>query len=233
MTLPGPMMSTITVGGVEKLPVFVADMEEPCLLGLDSLFWNAACDDLRRMQRQVRGEAVPLILEAAAKQVESPVTRLDIEGQRLELHCRVVRQGEAVDATEDTRGGHAAVNKCGGEMNDGVGKVGPMGSGRSEADKQWDGGQHVHPVVGWMEESEQPGREELALESPVTKALEQWKMLRGQESVWQRRVEDAATREHTWLLVNPFSLQVERLEEAHVGISGGHLGHRKTLCSLY
>ena len=36
--LRGPMVSTITVGGVEeKLPVFVADMEEPCLLGLDFL----------------------------------------------------------------------------------------------------------------------------------------------------------------------------------------------------
>ena len=34
----------------------VADMEEPCLLGLDSLFGNAACDDLGRMQRKVRGE---------------------------------------------------------------------------------------------------------------------------------------------------------------------------------
>ena len=44
MTLPGPVMSTITVGGVEeKLPVFMADMEEPCLLGL--------CDDLGGMQR--------------------------------------------------------------------------------------------------------------------------------------------------------------------------------------
>ena len=43
-------MSTITVGGVEeKLPVFVTDMEEPCLLGLDFLVQNAACMDLGRM----------------------------------------------------------------------------------------------------------------------------------------------------------------------------------------
>ena len=38
MTLRGPVVSTITVSGVEeKLPVFVADMEEPCQLGLDFL----------------------------------------------------------------------------------------------------------------------------------------------------------------------------------------------------
>ncbi|MPC64057.1 hypothetical protein E2C01_058168 [Portunus trituberculatus] len=34
---PGPMMCTITVGGVEKLPAFVADVEEPCLMELNSL----------------------------------------------------------------------------------------------------------------------------------------------------------------------------------------------------
>ena len=81
-------MSTITVGGVEeKLPVFVAEMEEPCLLGLDFLVQNAACVDLRRMQMQVQGETVPLVLESAAKQVESPMTSSDVEDKRLELHC--------------------------------------------------------------------------------------------------------------------------------------------------
>ena len=63
MTLPGPVMSTIAVGGVvEKLTVSVDDMEKPCLLGLDSLFGNAVCDDLGRIQRQVCGEVIPLIL---------------------------------------------------------------------------------------------------------------------------------------------------------------------------
>ena len=76
-----------TVTGHCELTVSVADMEKPCLLGPDSLFRKAACDDLRRMQRQLRGEAVPLILEAAAKQVESPVTSSDVEDERLELHC--------------------------------------------------------------------------------------------------------------------------------------------------
>ena len=48
-----------------ELRVSVTDMEEPCSLGLDSLFGNTACDDLGRMQRKVRGEVVPLILEDA------------------------------------------------------------------------------------------------------------------------------------------------------------------------
>ena len=58
-----------------------------------------------------------------------------------------------------------------------------MGSRQSKAGQQWDGGRHFDPdiasvlewVLGWMEEGEQPCREELSPESPVTKALvEQW-----------------------------------------------------------
>ena len=52
-----------------------------------------------------------------------------------------------------------------------------------------------------------------------------------QDGVLQKGVEDAATQQ-TWLLVNPFSLQVELLEEAHAGVSGGHQGRRKTLLCL-
>ena len=85
-------------------------MEKPCLLGLDSLFGNAACDDLGRMQRKVRGEIVPLVLEDAVKQVESPVTSSDVE-ERLELNCGVVRECEAADATGEGGGGHAAVKR--------------------------------------------------------------------------------------------------------------------------
>ena len=56
----------------------MVDMEKPCLFGLDSvsdLFRKTACDDLGRMKKQVRGEAAPLIHEAAAKQVENPRCR--------------------------------------------------------------------------------------------------------------------------------------------------------------
>ncbi|XP_045137482.1 uncharacterized protein LOC123519898 [Portunus trituberculatus] len=83
----GPVMCTIMVGGVEKLPAFVADMEEPCLVGLDSLVQSAASVDSGRMQMQVYEEMLPLILEDAAEQVESPVTSSDVKDERLELHC--------------------------------------------------------------------------------------------------------------------------------------------------
>ena len=90
MTLSGPVMSTM--GGVEKLSVFLDDMGEPCLLRLDSLFRKAPCEDLGRMLRQVREKAVPLILENAAEQVEP----------RDELRCR---GGETADALPSCEGG--------------------------------------------------------------------------------------------------------------------------------
>ena len=114
------MVSTITVGGVEeKLPVFVADMEEPCLLGLDFLVQNAVCMALGMMQMQVQGETVPLVLEGAAKQVESPVTSSDVEDERVELDCRVVREGGVAGATETARTRRAAASSRGGEVKGG------------------------------------------------------------------------------------------------------------------
>ena len=82
-------MSTTAVGGIEKATVSVANMENPCLLGLDSLFQSAACDDLGRMQRQVGEKAVQMILEGTAEQVESPMTNSYVEdetGAALQRH---------------------------------------------------------------------------------------------------------------------------------------------------
>ncbi|MPC50187.1 hypothetical protein E2C01_044010 [Portunus trituberculatus] len=97
-------------------------MEEPCLLGLDFLVQNEACVNFRRMQMQVRGQWLPLILEDAAEQVENPVTSSGVEDERLELHCRVVREGETADATVIARGRQAAASSCGGEVDGDAGE---------------------------------------------------------------------------------------------------------------
>ncbi|MPC34664.1 hypothetical protein E2C01_028060 [Portunus trituberculatus] len=99
------------VGGIEgKLPAFVADMEEPCLVGLDSLVQSAALVDSRRMQMQ-----------DAAEQVKSPVMSPDVEDERLELHCQVVRKGEVADATVRARERQAVMSSCSGEVVDATG----------------------------------------------------------------------------------------------------------------
>ncbi|MPC47342.1 hypothetical protein E2C01_041084 [Portunus trituberculatus] len=108
-------MSTITVGGVEeKLPAFVADMVQ-----------NAACVDSRRMEMQVCEEMLPLILEDAVEQVESPMTSSDVEDERLELHCRVVREGEVADATVRAGGRQTAASSNGHEVDGDVGEASP------------------------------------------------------------------------------------------------------------
>lgn len=52
-------------------------------------------------------------------------------------------------------------------------------------------------------------------------------VLRGLEEGEQPR------KERSWLLVVPLSLQSDLREKDHAGVSGGHLGRRKTLCRLY
>ena len=87
-------------------------------------------------------------------------------------------------------------------------------------------------MFGWTEEGEESSREEFLPESPATEdSVEQGETRHVQDGVLQKGVEDAATQQ-TWLLVNTFSLQVELLEEAHAGVSGGHQGRRKALCRL-
>ncbi len=47
--LKGPVDVHIGVGSaVERLPVYVADLDEPCLLGLEYLMQSKACVDLGR-----------------------------------------------------------------------------------------------------------------------------------------------------------------------------------------
>ena len=87
----------------------------------------------------------------------------------MEQHCRMVREGEGADATEEARRGHAAVNSCGGVVNVGAGKTSPVGSGWSKAGQWRDGDRHFITVLGWMEEDEQLRKMELAPENPATK----------------------------------------------------------------
>ncbi|MPC43856.1 hypothetical protein E2C01_037510 [Portunus trituberculatus] len=83
MMLRSPMMSKITMGGVEEeLSVLVANMEEPCLLGLDFLVQSA---------------------------VESPVAGSDVKEKGLEIHCWIMKEGEGTDSTVTAHGCKAAV----------------------------------------------------------------------------------------------------------------------------
>ncbi|XP_063872042.1 uncharacterized protein LOC135106714 [Scylla paramamosain] len=54
---------------VEQLPVYVADLDEPCLLGLDYLMQSKAYVDLGRKLVRVRGQEVPLLLEVSCAEV--------------------------------------------------------------------------------------------------------------------------------------------------------------------
>ena len=61
-SLRGPVEVRIGVGSSELLlPVYVADVEDSCLLGLDYLTQMGACVDLGRKLLRVGGEELPLL----------------------------------------------------------------------------------------------------------------------------------------------------------------------------
>ncbi|XP_047481643.1 DNA damage-inducible protein 1-like [Penaeus chinensis] len=68
--LKGPVEARIGVGStVQRLPVYVADMDEHCLLGLDYLTQSKTCVDLGRKLVRVHGEDVPLLPEVGCAEV--------------------------------------------------------------------------------------------------------------------------------------------------------------------
>ncbi|MPC46509.1 hypothetical protein E2C01_040229 [Portunus trituberculatus] len=70
LLLKGPVQASINIGNTEeKLPVFVANIEEACLLGMDYLTQCEASLDLRKQTQRVQGEEVPLLLSGDAEQV--------------------------------------------------------------------------------------------------------------------------------------------------------------------
>ncbi|MPC36927.1 hypothetical protein E2C01_030396 [Portunus trituberculatus] len=187
-TLRGSVMCTITVGGVEKLPESMADMEEPCLVGLDSLVQSATCVDSGRMQMQVCEEMLLLILEDAVKQVKRPMMSSDVEDERLELHCRVVREGEVADATVRTRECQAAVRSCSGEVADTTGTA----RGRQAAVSN-DGGE-VDEDVGEASPALSPHAVDLEVCSSTKQTPEQMvkleKRLMEHENVFSQAAQD-------------------------------------------
>lgn len=71
-TMKGPVLVDVSVGGVvERLPAFIAALEDPCLLGLDYLMRVGACADLRAGKLRVRSQEVPLILGGDAEGMKS------------------------------------------------------------------------------------------------------------------------------------------------------------------
>ncbi|XP_063858824.1 uncharacterized protein LOC135099801 [Scylla paramamosain] len=68
--LKGQVDVRIGVGSaVEWLPEYVADLDEPCLLGFDYLTQSKACVNLGRKLVRVRGQEVPLLLEVSCAEV--------------------------------------------------------------------------------------------------------------------------------------------------------------------
>lgn len=98
--LKGPVQASIGVGHTEEvLPVLVADIKEPCLLGVDYLTQTEACMDFGKRTLRVHGEEVPLLLNGGADQVSDLECR---RGGPSSVQEEVLHRGEHRESSSTT-----------------------------------------------------------------------------------------------------------------------------------
>ncbi|XP_063876911.1 uncharacterized protein LOC135109462 [Scylla paramamosain] len=78
----------------QELPVYVADIDDPCLLGLDYLLESRACLDFGEIRMEVQGKEVPLLKANAT--IEVVATKTTCVPPRMEtwVSCRLSRDME-------------------------------------------------------------------------------------------------------------------------------------------
>ena len=91
--LRGPVEVSIGISSWEvALPVYVADIEEPCLLGLDFLTYRQACIDLGRRRMCVHVIEVPLLLTDSYAEVVVVETVRVAPRTEAVVKCRLSRE---------------------------------------------------------------------------------------------------------------------------------------------
>ncbi len=94
-TLRGPVEASIRVGPVEQeLPVYVPDIDDPCLLGLDYLLESHVCLDFGKMRMEVQGKEVLLMKVNANTQVVAAKTTCVPPRIEIWVSCRLSRDME-------------------------------------------------------------------------------------------------------------------------------------------
>ncbi|ROT62945.1 hypothetical protein C7M84_019191 [Penaeus vannamei] len=108
-----PVEARLGVGGSEEvLPVYVAEMEDPCLLGIDYLMQVGACIDLKKRKLRIREKEVPLSLGVAPAEVvmaecvriasdTEPKVTFELSG-KLENHDRMTESIEPLEQADDS-----------------------------------------------------------------------------------------------------------------------------------
>nr|XP_027213555.1 uncharacterized protein LOC113806594 [Penaeus vannamei] len=111
--LRGPVEARFSVGGSEEvLPVYVAEMEDPCLLGIDYLMQVGACIDLKKWKLRIREKEVPLSLGVAPAEVvmavceciasdTEPKVTFELSG-KLENHDCMIESIEPLEQADDS-----------------------------------------------------------------------------------------------------------------------------------
>ena len=251
MSLQGPVDARVSVGGVEEdMPVFVANLDEECLLGHDYLARTGACVDFGLKRMMVRGHDVPFLREVRRPEVVTTkrlrlVPRTEagrVHGDADAPSRRPCEAGRAYCSPKepDALRPRPCEADSPGMPSDVACRRLRVPADANECGEQWRVAQRsdpdLVPIVRWLEAGEErPSWLEVAAESPATKCLaDQWEAMRVDErGVLVKRWEAAGgVGRDAWLTVVPRALRAEVLSELHGGVMSGHVGERRTLHRL-
>jgi len=90
--------------------------------------------------------------------------------------------------------------------------------------------QDINPVLQAKKQNiERPTWDQIASESPITKALwQQWDRLLVRDNVLYRQFDPLNGKPIVWQLIIPYKLRRQFFQAVHEGITGGHMGRKRT-----
>jgi transposase InsO family protein len=92
----------------------------------------------------------------------------------------------------------------------------------------------INCIIQWFEEStEPPDWDKVTMKSACVKTLwSMWPRLRIQDGILKRRFEDVNGKDENWQIILPRVYRIEFMRIAHSGMTGGHMGYRKTAAAI-
>ncbi|MPC50092.1 hypothetical protein E2C01_043913 [Portunus trituberculatus] len=177
--LRSPVKVRLSVGGSEEvLPVYIAEMKDPCLLGLDYLRKN--------QKLRIHGAEVPLSLGVDLAEVVPAERVRPASGTASKVPCEPAKR---TAWREDAAGSYRVLQAN--SSREFTGQEERCGNDDLKQREDED----LAPLLEWMEISERPVWPMVAPKSHVTKYLwQQWALLRLEGGVLQRSWDDAHGR---------------------------------------
>jgi hypothetical protein len=173
------------------------------------------------------GTAVKTVETSKLKQIDD--TPSAFGGPADSLQCSAVQKPRSDCTINHRQSSVVSINEC--TTQDTQGVMPWSWNGLKAAQRQ---DEEIGYIMGLLEKSpEKPCWEDIALKSSSIKTLwHMWSRLAMRDGLLKRKFESPDGLSERWQIVWPKSLRTEFLTIAHGGMTGGHLGRRRTASAI-